>query len=218
MRKHAALWSIAGPVLAVLLISPFAAAGPRSPQQDVDRTCFVCHGDAELKSSAGISVHVSPADFSASVHGQAGIGCVGCHTDLKGVEDFPHASGLKAVNCSGCHAAYAQATAGGVHGTASPRLAASPVLCKDCHGYHHILPSSDPRSSVHRSNRTATCGRCHAGAGENFAKGRVHELPSMGLRTPAGVVRILYKVLIAVMGAFFLAYVAVDLLRTGRAE
>jgi hypothetical protein len=40
----------------------------------------------------------------------------------------------------------------------------------------------------------------------------------MGLRTPAGVVRILYKVLIAVMGAFFLAYVAVDLLRTGRAE
>ena len=107
-------------------------------------------------------------------------------------------------------------TAGGVHGTASPKLAAKPVLCKDCHGYHDVLPSSDPRSPVHVSNRPATCGRCHEGAGANFARGRVHELRIDGAADPAGVVRVLYKALIAVMGAFFLAYVAADLLRARR--
>lgn len=216
MRKHAALWAGAGVALAVMLGSAAAPAGPLSRPQDADKTCFVCHENAALKSSAGMPVYVSRAAFAASVHGQAGIGCVGCHTDLKGVEEFPHAVNLEAVACARCHGEYARATAGGVHGTASPRLTARPVGCKDCHGYHDVFRSSDPRSSVHVSSRPATCGRCHPGAGVHFVKGRVHELAGKGPATPAGVFRILYKVLIAVMGAFFLAYIAVDLLRSRR--
>ena len=218
MSERSALLRGAGLVLAGMMTVAFvrAGTGPR-PQAD-DTTCFVCHDDPDLKSAAGTSVYVKPADFAASVHGQAGRGCLGCHSDLAGVEDFPHAADLQTVMCARCHGDYARMTAGGVHGTASPRLAAKPVLCKDCHGYHDVFPSSDPRSPVHVSNRPATCGRCHEGAGANFARGRVHELPSTDLRTPPGVVRVLYKALIAVMGAFFLAYVAADLLRSRRSH
>jgi hypothetical protein len=216
MSERSALRRGAGLVLAGILTVAFvrAGSGPR-PQAD-DKTCFVCHDDPELKSAAGSSLYVKPADFAASVHGQAGRGCLACHSDLTGVEDFPHAVDLQTVMCARCHADFARMTAGGVHGTASPKLAAKPVLCKDCHGYHDVRPSSDPRSPVHVSNRPATCGRCHEGAGANFARGRVHELPSTGLRTAPGVVRVLYKALIAVMGAFFLAYVAADLRRARR--
>ncbi len=208
----------AGLVLSGMMTVAFvrAGSGPR-PQAD-DTTCFVCHDDRELKSSTGSPLYVEPAAFAASVHGRGGLGCLGCHVDLKGVEDFPHAANLEAVTCARCHADYARMTAGGVHGTASPRLAAKPVLCKDCHGYHDVVPSADPRSTVHVSNRPATCGRCHAGAGANFARGRVHELPSADLQTPPGIVRVLYKALIAVMGAFFLAYVAADLIRSRRSR
>jgi hypothetical protein len=203
------------------LIAGFAAASAASgaPRpQDGDATCFVCHDDPELKSAAGASVSVRPAAFAASVHGQAGIGCLGCHADLEGVEDFPHSPDLEDVACARCHRDYARLTAGGVHGTASPRLAARPVLCKDCHGYHDVRPSSEPGSPMAPANRPATCGRCHDGAGANFARGRVHELPGAGPRTAPGVVRLLYKALIAVMGVFFLAYVAADLRRSRRSR
>jgi hypothetical protein len=210
----------AGTLLACLLVAGSAvaatAAAPRP--QEADKTCFVCHDDPDLKAAAGTSVYVKPADFAASVHGQAGIGCLGCHADLEGVEDFPHSPDLKAVSCDRCHGDYARKTAGGVHGTASPRLAAKPVLCKDCHGSHDVRPSSEPGSPVNAANRPATCGRCHAGAGAHFAQGRVHELPSAGPRTAPGVVRVLYKALIAVMGVFFIAYVSADLIRSRRAR
>ncbi|MCX6573346.1 MAG: cytochrome c3 family protein [Candidatus Aminicenantes bacterium] len=206
----------AGLVLAGMMTVAFVRAGSGPLPQADDKTCFVCHDDPELKSSAGTPIYVQPAAFAASVHGRTGRGCLGCHIDLKGVEDFPHAADLEAVACARCHADFARMTAGGVHGTASPRLSDKPVQCKDCHGYHDVLPSSDPGSPVHVSNRPATCGRCHEGAGANFARGRVHELASTELRTPPGVVRVLYKALIAAMGVFFLAYVAADLMRARR--
>ncbi len=146
-------------IFAAVLAFPTAAAAtsPFSPQDD-DRTCLVCHDDTELKSSAGKPVYLDPKPYAASIHGRAGVGCVGCHTDLKGFEDFPHAQNLKAV----------------------------------------------------------TCGRCHPGARANFAKGHVHELPASSGRSPAGVVRTLYKVLIGLVTGFFLLYVALDLLRWRR--
>jgi len=199
---------------AVLLVAS-ARAFPRPLSQD-DKTCLACHGDPEAKSESGEDISVSGAAYASSVHGRAGIKCVGCHSVLRGVEDFPHAAGLAAVKCADCHAKYARATAGGVHGTWSPRLAASPVRCADCHGRHDIRPSSDPDSRLSSANRPAACGRCHPGAGPNFSRGRVHELAGPAPLTPAGVIRVLYKALIAVMGAFFLAYIAADLVRRRR--
>lgn len=211
VRKMSRAW------LGVVVIgAALLAAAPAFPAQDDDRTCLVCHDDAELKSSAGMTVYVSPKPLAASVHGRAGVRCVGCHADLKGFEDFPHAQSLEAVTCANCHEAYGRTSPGGVHGTSSPRLAAKPVLCKDCHGTHGVLPSPDPGSSVHTANRPRTCGKCHPGATANFAKGHVHELPASSGRSPAGVVRLLYKIFIGVMTGFFLLYVGVDLFRRTR--
>ncbi|MCX5795538.1 MAG: multiheme c-type cytochrome [Elusimicrobia bacterium] len=36
------------------------------------------------------------------------------------------------------------------------------ATCASCHGSHHILPHTDPRSSIARGNITQTCERCHA--------------------------------------------------------
>jgi len=158
MRKMSRAWLGVGVIGAALLTAVAAAAAPTFPAQDDDRTCLVCHDDAKLKSSAGKPVSVDSAQFAASVHGRAGVGCVGCHADLKGFEDFPHAHNIKAV----------------------------------------------------------ACGKCHPGLTANFAKGHVHELPASSGRSPAGIVRVLYKVLIGVMIGFFLLYVGVDLLRRTR--
>ncbi len=42
--------------------------------------------------------------------------------------------------------------------------------CTDCHTAHRELPSSDSTSSVHPNNVPGTCGRCHNGIEEMFAK------------------------------------------------
>jgi cytochrome b subunit of formate dehydrogenase len=42
------------------------------------------------------------------------------------------------------------------------------AMCADCHTAHHVLPASDPRSSVHRANIPQTCARCHNGIYEKF--------------------------------------------------
>jgi len=218
MERDEALRRGPGLLLAVLL--SFATAFARSPSapQDDNRTCLVCHSDAELESSAGTPVFVDPELFAASVHGRAGAACVGCHADLKRVEDFPHAPDLEAVTCAGCHKDHGRASPGGVHGTSSPRLVARPVLCKDCHGYHAALRSSDSRSTVHAANRPATCAKCHSGAGANFSKGQVHELAPAARWSPAGIVRLVYRILIGVLTAVFLAYIGADLLRWRREQ
>jgi len=65
--------------------------------------CLTCHGDKGLKNAAGDSVFVDPATFAASVHGRAGLACTDCHTNLKNVKDFPHATNLSPVPCAACH-------------------------------------------------------------------------------------------------------------------
>lgn len=44
------------------------------------------------------------------------------------------------------------------------------ATCTDCHTSHRELPSDDPESSVHPKNVAATCGGCHHGIEEQFAK------------------------------------------------
>lgn len=203
-----------GAALAVLLGALAAASAPaQAPPQDEARTCFVCHADAGAVSAAGRPIFVDPGLFDGSVHGRAGLGCVGCHADLAGVDDFPHAPDPAPVGCARCHPAYGPGALAGVHGVMSPRLAAKPVSCGDCHGAHDILPSSSPASRVHASNVPATCGRCHPGAGTNFARGRVHEPGGAPWRSPAGIVRSVYRLVIGIAAVLCCASIAVDIVR-----
>ncbi len=88
--------------------------------------------------------------------------CLDCHSDLKGVKDFPHESPLKAVDCSLCHDRAAREYAESVHALAGPASSGRlTVSCRDCHGTHEIKAGDDFDSPVFPFNLPATCEKCH---------------------------------------------------------
>jgi formate dehydrogenase gamma subunit len=156
---------------------------PESPLHfsRIAQTCGECHEQAS-------------ADVQVSVHGRGAAKgereaatCLDCHSEhriekLKGVASAKISEQI----CSKCHASEAINTKydlpadrvktflGSYHGLAVQGRSTSAANCASCHGYHKILPSSDPASSIHHGNLVATCGQCHPGATENFALGRIH--------------------------------------------
>ena len=149
---------------------PAAAVAPKPPTND---DCFACHGDASATGANGRSIAVLPDKFGASVHGQAGIPCVGCHADLEKATEFPHAEKLAPVVCATCHPAASAQYDTSVHAQARRASAQSvAATCTDCHGTHDILPSSDPDSRTNHFNLPATCGRCHGNA-DIIRRGRI---------------------------------------------
>jgi cytochrome b subunit of formate dehydrogenase len=136
--------------------------------------------------------------FRESVHGVAlarGVpdapGCTECHGEheIRQAEDPRSAVSFMAISektCPSCHAAEKLAARYGVqtdkvkgyrdsfHGL-SQRLGDRTVAnCSSCHGVHEIFTTADPRSTVNPKNLPVTCGKCHPGATENFAKGNIH--------------------------------------------
>lgn len=155
------------------------------------KTCGQCHG-AEEKEYAG-SVHgravargqleapvctdchgihgiKSPTDPESSVSAQnvARFTCAHCHDSLRLTREFDLAGRRSETFLDSYH---------GLAGQLGSKAVAN---CASCHGVHNILPSSDPRSTVNKANLQATCGKCHPGASENFAKGAVHLAGPMG--------------------------------------
>ncbi len=147
---------------------------------NVAATCGKCHGEI-----AG--------QFTESVHGMSlargnyqSPNCTDCHGihGIKAQKESRQALGL--TSCSQCHDGVRLSQDYGIpservtsfqdsyHGRAL-KLGSDVVAdCASCHGIHNILPSSDPKSLIHKSNLVTTCGQCHLGAGENFAIGKVH--------------------------------------------
>src|ERR1022692_2571328 len=145
-------------------------------------TCGACH-DQEAK------------DWAASVHGKALIAgvrdaptCTDCHSEhkiesLKGDSSSPR---ISADVCSRCHASERLNTKYNLpadrvktffesyHGLASQYGSTLAAHCGSCHGSHKILPSSDAGSTINRVHLVETCGKCHPGANEKFAFGKIH--------------------------------------------
>ena len=143
--------------LAVLAAVLPLGAGPAATDDD----CLACHSDKDLKSGQGKPLFVDGARFQLSIHGQGGVGCVGCHADLEKVKDFPHAEKLAVVECAACHEDAAAEIKGSVHGRAHEGPGTFLVSCKDCHGTHDIRGKEDMASSVFAMNIPDTCERCH---------------------------------------------------------
>ena len=155
MTVRAALRALA---LGAALAAGTAALGLAAGNDD----CLACHGDKDQKNAKGRSVFVDGESYKASIHGQAEIGCVDCHSDLKKVKDFPHADKLKPVDCSACHDKQAVQMKASVHLQPHRAENAIVVSCADCHGTHDIRPKDDAASSVYAMNIPETCLRCHA--------------------------------------------------------
>jgi formate dehydrogenase gamma subunit len=63
---------------------------------------------------------------------------------------------------------------GSYHGLATSYGSTVAANCGSCHGYHKILPSTDPRSTIHKDHLAETCGKCHPGATDNFVESKIH--------------------------------------------
>lgn len=189
--------------------------GKDDPKSAVSRanlpqTCGGCHEGTSER-------------YFAGVHGQALLRgsadtpiCSDCHGShgIKSRKDpasSVYATQVSKMTCPQCHGAeyinrkYGLA-AGQIesyrdtfHGLADQLGDPKVANCASCHQAHDILPSSDPKSSVHVQNLPATCGSCHPGAGPNFAKGSAHGPAAAGVEG-AGAVKWVRWVYLGIIG------------------
>ncbi|NLT33798.1 MAG: cytochrome B [Acidobacteria bacterium] len=189
----------------------------RVSRWNVADTCGRCHVD--IARTYGQSVH-GRAVAKGLVDSPTCTDCHGQHNIYRvGDENSPAAAKNVSVEiCASCHDSLRLTQKYGIdsdrfstfndsfHGLASRAGALEVANCASCHGVHNILPSSDPASTVHRSNLADTCGSCHPGANDNFARGAVHVIEA---RNPeSGIlywIRAIYLFLITVViGGMFL--------------
>ena len=189
----------------------------------VPATCGTCH--------AGIA-----AQFENSVHGKAlrsGVmeapACTDCHGehDIRSPEDVksPVYAGSISRTCGSCHKAErivskfrlpadrVSTFEESYHGLAAKYGSLTVANCSSCHGYHDVLPSSDPASSVNKANLPKTCGKCHVGVGKRLAEGNVHSTPTTSKSRVVHFVVIFYIGLIAVVIGGMLLHNLLDLVR-----
>ncbi|MCW5551893.1 MAG: NapC/NirT family cytochrome c [Verrucomicrobiae bacterium] len=162
------------------VVSPKFAASPLHVSRQAEM-CGECHDQAAQ-------------DYAASIHGTAlaaGVRdaptCTDCHYEhriVSFVGTKPRT--ISEDVCSRCHASERLNTRYNLprdrvktffesyHGLASQYGSTVAANCGSCHGYHKVLPSSDPESMVHPANLVQTCGTCHPGATERFVSGKIH--------------------------------------------
>lgn len=187
---------------------------PSSPlhHSNLASTCGKCH--APIVQEVSESVH-----GKAMAHGvREAPTCTDCHSD-HATEQLSSVTPMKIAEqvCSRCHASERLNTKFNLpsnrvrtffesyHGLAAKLGSTRTANCASCHGFHSILPSSDPRSMVHPGNIVRTCQKCHPGSNEKFSQGKVHL--DMAMDSDIGgrvnrLVRQIYLVLIiCVIGA-----------------
>lgn len=142
------------------------AADPRSTVNpaNVARTCSKCHrGIYELFTESVHSPTVTRTEKRLPV-------CSNCHsahsiqrTDLSNFR-------LHIMDqCGHCHEQIAETYFDTFHGKVSKLGYLTTAKCYDCHGSHDILPVTDQRSHLSRTNIVQTCGKCHSGSHRQFA-------------------------------------------------
>ncbi len=197
---------------------------PRSAthRQNIPTLCGKCH--------SGIL-----EEYELSVHGKgmrAGIAespvCTDCHgehtiTKITDPESKVYVKNIPKT-CTACHenegisSRYAlpkrrfSTYMDSFHGVALEYGMTKAANCASCHGFHGILPSSDPASSVHKANLPNTCGKCHPNAGANFAKGDIHVEVTPQKAMGVFAVRVFYTIFIGSLVILFVLHIGMDLL------
>jgi cytochrome b subunit of formate dehydrogenase len=149
-------------------------------------TCSNCHGDHLIYSAHDVRALVAPMNVSEQI-------CATCHDSVQLSARY----GMPSDQFKSFSDSY--------HGLANKAGSIKVANCASCHGVHNIKPASDPTSTINPNNLASTCGRCHPGANQNFARGAVHVLAG----TPSGQgilnwIRAIYLMLIVVIiGAMF---------------
>ncbi len=153
-------------------------------RENVPQTCGKCHAQ-ESKEYLG-SIHGSAMRNGAT---DAPV-CTDCHGEhlIRAAHDPESSVSVARVSktCATCHevarinekygipGGRVETYADSFHGLAVRGGSTVAANCASCHGFHNIRPSTDPQSTIAKANLPATCGKCHPGAGANFAEGKVH--------------------------------------------
>jgi hypothetical protein len=149
-------------------------------------TCTTCHGIHGIKAKVDPSSPVNERRIAVTT-------CPQCHALQRVTREYGMtASPVKSYLTS-------------FHGLSYQGGDPYVADCASCHGVHDILPPSDPKSTVNKNNLQKTCGQCHPGASENFAKLAIHTFAPTGRANIGekivGWVKTFYTILIiAVIG------------------
>lgn len=198
------------------VLAPSLPASPLHVSHQAE-TCGACH-DQEAK------------DLAQSVHGKAAAAgvrdaptCTDCHSE----HNIKSLTGKESRNiseeaCSRCHASERLNTKYNLpadrvktffdsyHGLASSYGSTLAANCASCHGYHKVLASSNPDSTINAAHLVETCGKCHPGANEKFSLSKVHmdlttekSAPDLGTQINWWVRKVYLLLIFGVVGAMF---------------
>lgn len=164
--RAAFLQGLAGPVSVGVTVT----AGPgQKPAGLSNEACLACHGQPnltmELASGEVLYLTMDREVYDQSVHGQAGVACVQCHTEIsqiphEAIPDYNKRDLLVRAyytTCAGCHPEKYQETLDNVH---QQELAAgnnNAAICSDCHGAHDTTVAGEPHSRT-----SQMCEQCHS--------------------------------------------------------
>lgn len=152
--------------------------------------CTDCHGEHTIEAPEVEGSKVSPANIPRT--------CGSCHEDVQLTEKY----GIASERFTTYEDSY--------HGVANKYGKTLVANCASCHGYHDILPSSDPASTINPTNLAKTCGNCHPNAGENFTKGKMHVKATLENSPGVFFVRRFYYLFIGGLMVLFIVYIVVE--------
>lgn len=190
-------------------------------------TCNDCHGSHDIQRHEMSTSRISPARipdtcskchvfaakvYRKSVHGRLlakgdkrAPNCIDCHSSHSITSAVrPEFSAGIDSKCGQCHEDRLVQYRETIHGKEVALGSLDAASCSDCHGNHDILPSKDPGSHTHPSNRLKTCRRCHPKSTENFSEYEVHAHHTDKASSPLiyWVSIVMSMALIVIMGIF----------------
>ncbi len=176
--------------LTIILSAPDANAQDREPGPNPDNnTCFMCHHNPNLTttlpSGEVINQGVDEDAFNAGVHGEAGLSCRECHSNITG---YPHPeidfeshrtyTIARNTTCIECHSEVTAELSGNVHEIALAEGDLEAAVCTDCHGSHDTISLRHERSII-----SHTCQGCHSQI-FNLYRNSVHGSALLGEGNP----------------------------------
>ncbi len=173
----------------------------RTYRTNIPNTCGNCHAGPKAQYLAGIhGKQMEAGNPKAPV-------CSDCHTahQIARVERASWQMKTSAT-CGNCHKERFATYLDTFHAQVSALGYIETAHCWNCHGFHDILPASDPKSPVNTANLVKTCGECHPGANRGFVSYQPHADPRNRESYPAMwfTANFMNLLLLSVLGFFAL--------------
>ena len=129
-----------------------------------NETCEMCHDDPDhsvIRYGTPLSLYVTSDHLVGTPHED--FACIDCHTELGGVDEWPHRERLPLPDCGTCHEEEQAVFVEGFFGPLREKGYTSIPSCSDCHGRHKVTWTGHPRT---------VCGVCHVDILNDFLASR----------------------------------------------